>query len=300
MVGQLPRAYRRAVRQLADVARPAHAVCAPACAPGKRGGVGWSAGAAPGGHAGVLSGSGIAPAACIGEAPAIRLRRDVEFRTGGRRGRGARVPGWAAVHHAGRIAGRRGKPGGASGHHDARGDGAGSAPRGGYLRHLAAVVGRHRGHFRFVASPACRAGARGCDVAKARGGARMNALLTEAECPRAASRRDIAVVLFGTGNVGGAFLQLLRTPAGESLRLVGAANSRHQQTQPEALAERRLRDRLDAAGEARDDTVLLRALNANGGLRKVIVDATASAELAARHPEWLARGCHVVTANKAL
>ena len=128
----------------------------------------------------------------------------------------------------------------------------------------------------------------------------MNALLTEAECPRAASRRDIAVVLFGTGNVGGAFLQLLRTPAGESLRLVGAANSRHQQTQPEALAERRLRDRLDAAGEARDDTVLLRALNANGGLRKVIVDATASAELAARHPEWLARGCHVVTANKAL
>jgi aspartokinase/homoserine dehydrogenase 1 len=32
----------------------------------------------------------------------------------------------------------------------------------------------------------------------------------------------------------------------------------------------------------------------------VIVDATASAGLAARHPEWLARGCHVVTANKAL
>ena len=128
----------------------------------------------------------------------------------------------------------------------------------------------------------------------------MNAVLAETECPRAASQRDTAVVLLGTGKVGGAFLQLLRTPAGENLRLVGAANSRHQQTQPQALAERRLRDRLDAAGDSRDDAVLLRALNANGALCKVIVDATASAELATRHLEWLARGCHVVTANKAL
>ncbi|MBU6416399.1 MAG: homoserine dehydrogenase [Xanthomonadaceae bacterium] len=128
----------------------------------------------------------------------------------------------------------------------------------------------------------------------------MNAVLVEAECPRAVSQRETAVVLFGTGKVGGAFLQLLRTPAGATLRLVGAANSRHQQTQPEALAERRLRERLDAAGDARDDAALLRALNANRTVRKVIVDATASAELAARHPEWLARGCHVVTANKAL
>jgi aspartokinase/homoserine dehydrogenase 1 len=129
----------------------------------------------------------------------------------------------------------------------------------------------------------------------------MNAVLAEADCTRTpAPQGDIAVVLFGTGKVGGAFLQLLRTPAGANLRLVGAANSRYQQTQPSALAERRLRDRLDAGGDARDDATLLRALNANGTARKVIIDATASAELAARHPEWLARGCHVVTANKAL
>jgi aspartokinase/homoserine dehydrogenase 1 len=128
----------------------------------------------------------------------------------------------------------------------------------------------------------------------------MSAVLAEAECPRAASRRDCAIVLLGTGNVGGAFLQLLRTPAGECLHLVGAANSRHQQTHPVALAERRLRERLDVAGDARDDAELLRALDAHGASRKVIVDATASAELAARHPQWLARGCRVVTANKAL
>ena len=129
----------------------------------------------------------------------------------------------------------------------------------------------------------------------------MSAVLAEeAFVRRAAAQRDIAVVLFGTGKVGGAFLQLLRTPAGEKLRLVGAANSRHQQTQPEALAERRLRDRLDAGGDVRDDAALLRALHASNARDKVIIDATASNDLAARHPEWLACGCHVVTANKAL
>ncbi|TAN04529.1 MAG: homoserine dehydrogenase [Rhodanobacteraceae bacterium] len=128
----------------------------------------------------------------------------------------------------------------------------------------------------------------------------MNAVLAEAECPRVATRPEVAVVLLGTGKVGGAFLQLLRTPAGANLRLVGAANSRHQQTQPAALAERRLRERLDAAGEPRDDRALLATLHGSTAQDKVIIDATASGELAARHPEWLARGCHVVTANKAL
>lgn len=129
----------------------------------------------------------------------------------------------------------------------------------------------------------------------------MSAVLAEqAFICRAATQRDIAVVLFGTGKVGGAFLQLLRTSAGENLRLLGAANSRHQQTQPAALAERRLRERLDAGGEPRDDAALLRALHASAAPIRVVIDATASAELARRHPEWLAHGCHVVTANKAL
>ncbi|MGH8182649.1 MAG: homoserine dehydrogenase [Rhodanobacteraceae bacterium] len=128
----------------------------------------------------------------------------------------------------------------------------------------------------------------------------MNAVLAEAECPRVAARREVAVVLLGTGKVGGAFLQLLRTPAGANLRLVGVANSRHQQTRTAALAERRLRERLDIAGEPRDDRALLATLHASAAQEQVIIDATASRELAARHPEWLARGCHVVTANKAL
>src|SRR5579875_3369223 len=124
----------------------------------------------------------------------------------------------------------------------------------------------------------------------------MSAQAASAACPRAQAQRDAAVVLLGTGQVGGAFLQLLRTRAGENLRLVGAANSRHQTIRAAALAERRLRERLNIAGDARDDDALL----ASSAATKVVIDATASEELAARHPEWLARGCHVVTANKAL
>lgn len=128
----------------------------------------------------------------------------------------------------------------------------------------------------------------------------MNALLAERAAPSlSVTAPDIALVLLGTGVVGGAFLKLLNTPAAASLRLVGAANSRHQQSVPAGLADKRLREQLNSAGEAREDDVLLAALDASGAAARVIVDASASGEVAARHAAWLARGYHVITANKA-
>ena len=110
----------------------------------------------------------------------------------------------------------------------------------------------------------------------------------------------IAIVLLGTGVVGGALLKLLNTPAAASVRLVGAANSRRQQLDPARLASRGLREQLNSDGEPRDNVRLLAALDASGAAAKVLIDATANTALAARHAEWLARGYHVVTANKAL
>ena len=110
----------------------------------------------------------------------------------------------------------------------------------------------------------------------------------------------IAIVLLGTGVVGGALLKLLDTAAAGSLRLVGAANSRRQQTDPVSLAQRNLREQLNQHGAPRDNASLLAALDDSAAAAKVIIDATASAALASRHAEWLARGYHVVTANKAL
>jgi homoserine dehydrogenase len=116
----------------------------------------------------------------------------------------------------------------------------------------------------------------------------------------ASPARAIAIVLLGTGVVGGALLKLLKTPAAANVRLVGAANSRWQQTDPARLASRSLRDQLNDAGDSRNNARLLAALDASQVETKVMVDASASASVASRHAEWLARGYHVVTANKAL
>ncbi|AIF49324.1 homoserine dehydrogenase [Dyella japonica] len=130
----------------------------------------------------------------------------------------------------------------------------------------------------------------------------MSAVLAKeaagASKPQASS--SIAAVLLGTGVVGGAFLKLLNTPAASSIRLVGAANSRRQQTQAEQLADRSLREKLKSHGDVRNDAALLGALDANDATVKVIIDATASTALAQCHADWLARGYHVVTANKSL
>jgi len=129
----------------------------------------------------------------------------------------------------------------------------------------------------------------------------MNAVLAErALRSRTETSPATAIVLFGTGVVGGALLKLLNTSAAGSLRLVGAANSRRQLTDPDRLAQRNLREQLNRDGDSRDDAILLAALDASGSTVKVIIDASASAVLAAHHAEWLARGYHVVTANKAL
>lgn len=110
----------------------------------------------------------------------------------------------------------------------------------------------------------------------------------------------VDLVLFGTGLVGGALLGLLATPAAARLRLLGAANSRCQHVAP-AIVDREPGSWLPiGAGEPRDDAALLAALDAGQAPVKAIVDATASGAVAALHPQWLARGYRVVTANKAL
>ncbi|KJV28726.1 homoserine dehydrogenase [Luteibacter yeojuensis] len=109
-----------------------------------------------------------------------------------------------------------------------------------------------------------------------------------------------AVVLLGTGVVGRALLTLLGTPAAGSLRLVGAANSRRQHVFADGLRPADVPDALAKARDGRDNAPLLAALDATGAGRKVVIDATACTKEATRHAEWLERGYHVVTANKAL
>lgn len=119
--------------------------------------------------------------------------------------------------------------------------------------------------------------------------------------PRAAATAgaDTALVLLGTGVVGGALLRLLATPAAAALYLVGAANSKRQIANARGLVPARVAAALAESNAGRDDAGLLAALDDSGAARRVVVDATASADEAARHADWLAAGYHVVSANKA-
>jgi aspartokinase/homoserine dehydrogenase 1 len=114
----------------------------------------------------------------------------------------------------------------------------------------------------------------------------------------AGARDDIALVLLGNGVVGGALLQLLATPVAAGVRLVGVANSTRQIVDVRGIAAGSVSATLPDRPRHRDDGELLDALDACTAARRVIVDATASAETAARHAEWLATGYDVVTANK--
>lgn len=114
-----------------------------------------------------------------------------------------------------------------------------------------------------------------------------------------AAANDTAVVLLGTGVVGGALLRLLATPAASAVYLVGAANSTRQIVNARGIVPIHVPSLLQTTAAGRNEADLLAALDASGAAHRVIVDATASDETAARHAVWLDAGYHVVSANKA-
>ena len=125
------------------------------------------------------------------------------------------------------------------------------------------------------------------------------------ERPRAAGARKAGhpvaarrLALLGTGTVGAAFLARYRMlqERGVALpRIVWLANSRTvlgDVADPQAaLARANAAPRREAELQGWAEAEALRA----GG---IVVDATASELVANWHPEWLARGVNVVTANK--
>ncbi len=116
--------------------------------------------------------------------------------------------------------------------------------------------------------------------------------------PRPVAQARLA--LLGTGTVGSAVLARLAdwqdSGFAPGLHLARVANSRRAVDGDTRLAPRLARARLDASElSSRLDDV---AVALQGGGKAIVVDATASAEVAARHAAWLAQGIHVVTACK--
>lgn len=116
----------------------------------------------------------------------------------------------------------------------------------------------------------------------------MSALVAAAETP--AERR---IALLGVGTVGRALIERLHALDDPRLRLGLLANSRrrlpvHGRALPPDWAQAL------ASGAAHDGSGQLPGLQPGD----IVVDATASAGLAAWHARWLRQGLHVVSANK--
>ena len=102
------------------------------------------------------------------------------------------------------------------------------------------------------------------------------------------------IALLGVGTVGRALLARLQALDDPRLLLCLAANSRQRAFAAEGLDPAALAAQF-AQGETHDGSG---ALPGAFGAGDIVVDATASAELAGWHPRWLRQGLHVVSANK--
>lgn len=111
------------------------------------------------------------------------------------------------------------------------------------------------------------------------------------------------VALLGSGTVGQAVLNRLNdwrgTPFGDQLNLVFAANTRLSLHDPDGLDPDRCAAALTRAPRSDRRTRLPEILSALGSSgTRILIDATADADVAANHPSLLAAGVHVATACK--
>ena len=117
---------------------------------------------------------------------------------------------------------------------------------------------------------------------------------------RIASVQPARVALLGTGTVGSALWSRLAnwagSPLGERLSLVHVANSRvavsNRKGIPGNTPEMLMRNMPQASSLDAVEAALA------GAGPRIVIDATASDDVAGQHAAWLARGIHVVTACK--
>src|SRR5436190_2173041 len=118
------------------------------------------------------------------------------------------------------------------------------------------------------------------------------------------SPHTVSIGLIGPGSVGSVFLDQLASQVGRltndfrlDLRLRGILTSKRMVLADTAVPMAEWRDSLDH-GVPTDLEQFVRHVDAAHLPHAVIVDCTASAEVARHYPAWLAAGIHVVTPNK--
>jgi aspartokinase/homoserine dehydrogenase 1 len=119
------------------------------------------------------------------------------------------------------------------------------------------------------------------------------------------SAHTLSIGLIGPGSVGRAFLaqlasqsERLRTEAHLDLRLRGVMGSHRMLLGEPSVALEGWNAQLEKAGTAADLGAFLEHVRVDYLPHTVLVDCTASEQVAAHYPQWLAAGIHIVTPNK--
>ena len=119
------------------------------------------------------------------------------------------------------------------------------------------------------------------------------------------SEQTIALSLIGPGQVGRAFLSQLREAAGRlkkdtnlDVRLHAVASSRRMRLFDQSATEQSINLPLGDDDAKLDMTALTTQLEQHHLPHAVIIDCSASDEVAEHYEHWLSRGIHVITPNK--
>lgn len=119
------------------------------------------------------------------------------------------------------------------------------------------------------------------------------------------SDQTISIGIVGAGNVGRTLLQQLALHAtklneefGVNLRVRAIANSRRMVLTERAIDLARWNEQLEQHGEAVDLVKLAVHVHADHLPHAVLIDCTASDDVAQQYAGWLERGIHVITPNK--
>ena len=119
------------------------------------------------------------------------------------------------------------------------------------------------------------------------------------------SPHTVSIGLIGPGVVGGALLDQMASQIDRlsrelkvDLRVRGIMTSRRMHLAGVEVPLSRWRDAFSASNEETDITRFADHVHADHLPHAVIIDCSASTDIAARYPEWLAKGIHIVTPNK--
>ena len=118
------------------------------------------------------------------------------------------------------------------------------------------------------------------------------------------SPNTLSIGLIGPGTVGRALLAQIATQIERlrelkvDLRVRGITTSTRMLLEEKSVDLSRWKERMAEAGEPLDMQKFINHVQADYVPHTVVIDCTASAEVADRYRDWLSRGIHIVTPNK--